>query len=164
MGAVAARAILKNHLCDVFEVVGGCTAEGNLLQVALYHQMRAEGVNLPVVGSSDTHAVLGGDPHFAQLSTVAFCAPDRDVVAAVRAGNCVAVEAAPNESVRVHGEFDKVRYTHFLLRNYFPLHDALCATVGGMLCEYVLGDTTLRASIEQYEQKIADLQSAFFGM
>ncbi len=164
VGAKAALAILKHRLCDAFEVVGGCSAEGNHLQVAMYHQMRAEGVNLPVVGSSDTHAVLGSDPHFAQLSTVVFCAPDRDVVAAVCAGNSVAVENVLGESVRVHGEFRKVRYTHFLLRNYFPLHDALCATAGSMLCEYVLGDTALQPCIEQYEQKVADLQREFFGL
>ena len=164
VGTNMAKAVLKNHLCDAFEVVGGCANEQNHLQVSLWNQVRAEGMTVPVVGSSDTHSVLGNDPHFGELSTIAFCASDRDVMAAVKCGHSVAVEANRGEQVRAHGELGNVRYAHFLLRNYFPLHDALCAVAGGMLCDYVLGDESVKPGIERYEEKISALQKDFFGL
>ena len=155
------RAIIKNGLCDAFEVLGGCTNEGNNMQVALYNQLRTEGENVPIVGSSDSHSVLTGTGKFNKLSTVAFA--DGDVVDAVSEGYSVAVESIHHETVRVYGDWSLVAYTHFLLRNYFPVHDELCFASGLFTEAYIHGDEGAKEMIEKTENRILEYEKTFFG-
>ncbi len=153
------RAIIKNGLCDAFEVIGGCTPKGNNMQVALYNDLRAEGVNIPIVGSTDSHSVLGYD-HL-KRSTVVFS--EDDIIKAVADGYSVAVESLEGENVRVYGDFRLVSYTHFLLENYYPVHDELCAVSGLFIEAYVHGNQDAKALIEKSEEKISEFNDEFFG-
>lgn len=59
---------------------------------------------------------------------------------AIRQRRCAAVEEYPREDYRVWGDFRTVKYIRFLLRFYFPLHDALCREEGRLMKEHLLGD------------------------
>ncbi|RMD80591.1 MAG: hypothetical protein D6820_06475, partial [Lentisphaerae bacterium] len=41
---------------------------------------------------------------------------------------------------RAHGPFRLAKYAYFLLREYFPLHDRLCAEEGIAMMAYLEGD------------------------
>ena len=138
---------------DAFELLGGFhryEVESNTLQVARYHEERARGRLLPIVGSSDSHGCERGEL-FGWYFTIVF-APTlelSELIAAVRQGYSVAVEALPGETCRAHGPFRLVKYAHFLLREVFPQHDELCVEEGRLMLDHVAGDPaaapTLRA-------------------
>ena len=153
------KAIIKNGLCDAYEVVGGCSPRANNMQVALYNDLRAEGVDIPIVGSTDSHTVLGTD-HLLR-STIVFS--DGNTLKSVDDGYSVAVETTPGENVRVHGKLRFVAYAHFLLENYFPLHDELCSVSGLYLEEYIRGNEDVKPLIDKTEEKISGLVKDFFG-
>lgn len=154
------KAIIKNGLCDAFEMLGGCGTENLPLQIGLYNDLRAEGCDIPIVGSTDSHTVLGNE-HL-RYSTIAFTDGD-NVLDAISDKYSVAVETLPGESVKIYGKLRLVFYTHFLLKNYFPLHDELCNVSGTMLCDYVHGEDDLKESIIKAEEKIKKLEKEFFG-
>ncbi len=155
------KAIIKNGLCDAFELLGGCTPKGNNLQVALYNDLRAEGCDIPIVGSTDAHTVLGEE--YLTRSTVVF-AEDDDIIKAISDGYSVAVESLPHENIRVYGKLRLAFYTHFLLENYYPVHNELCSASGLFIEEYINGNTDARELIEKAEERVSEFESEFFGV
>lgn len=154
------RAIIKNGLCDAFEVLGGCQPYELNMQVALYNDLRAEGCDVPIVGSTDSHTALT-DAH-KKYSTVAF-AKKRDVINAIADHYTVVAETVPGESERVYGKLRLVAYTHFLLKNYFPIHDELCNISGTYMYNYVCGNEELKEDIVRAEERIKKYRKEFFG-
>lgn len=49
--------LLKSGMFDAYELVGGMGQEGVNRSIALWADLRAEGVSIPVVGSSDVHGL-----------------------------------------------------------------------------------------------------------
>ena len=155
------EAIIKNGLCDAFEVLGGTgSVARNNMQLALYNDLRAQGYDIPIVGSTDSHQVIGCE--YTAASTVVFAEND-DILSAVRDKYSVAVESVTGEQMRVYGKRRLVFYTHFLLQNYFPLHDELCAVSGTNLCQYFMGNDDAKADVVRAEEKIEQFEKSFFG-
>ena len=130
---------------DAFELLGGHEVESNNLQTAYWNEARARGLTVPIVGSSDAH---NDTTYFNWFSTIVF-SDGLEVEAiseAVRSRYSVAVEQYPGEQCRVYGPYRLVKYALFLLRDYFPLHDALCFEEGRLMKEYACGDE--RAAVE----------------
>lgn len=111
--------LLKHGIFDAFEVVDDDDHTGNgvNLQVATYQQFRAEGVKIPIVGSSDCHDVHGDV--FGKFFTYAFCDNVRKVKEAIKNFKTVGVERI-NGEYRVHGDLRLVKYTRFLIDNFEP--------------------------------------------
>ena len=151
-------AILENGLCDAYEILGGCAPYENNMQVELYHELRAKGRKIPIVGSTDSHSHLG---FFKRASTVVFA--DNGIIDAISNGNSVAVESLQNENTRVYGDLRLVTYTHFLLKNYFPIHDERCFASGILLEDYVHAEEELKEMIEKSEERISQYKKEFFG-
>ena len=128
-------------LQDAFELTGGQTVHENNLQIAFWQDMRAEGVKVPIVGSSDSH---GTDPatYFYMSKTVLF-AKDMEfdsICDAIKDGYSVAIEEQYGEQPHVHGPYRLVKYVRFLMDEYFPGHDELCVEEGRLMREFSLGD------------------------
>lgn len=153
------KAVMKNGLCDAFELLGGCTPAENNLQLALYYEMVAQGHKLPVVASSDSHSSMPGSPHFGQIYTIVF--DKDDVIRSVDNGYSVAVEALHGESVRVYGQLRLVKYAHFLIKNYFSRRAPLCAASGLFVERYLLGEDD-KSMIIAVEDRIAKFTERFF--
>ena len=153
------KAIIKNGLCDAYEIIGGVEPKENNMQVALYNDLRAEGIDIPIVGSTDSHSVLSGG-HL-KRSTVVFSKDD--IIKSIDEGYSTAVESLQGENIRAYGKLRLVTYTHFLLENYFPLHDELCEISGRYLEEYVHGNDKVKDLIVQTEEKISEFKKEFFG-
>lgn len=131
---------------DALEVIGGfhlCEAESNIRQVARYHEERAKGRDVPIVGVSDAHGCETGKL-FGWYYTIIFAASCEfdDIVGAIRGLRSVAVEALPlpDATPRAHGPYRLTCYAQFLMREFFPGHDDLCRKEGELMQAHARGD------------------------
>ena len=130
--------MLARNKFDALEVFGLVTLDhrssalrdGNQLAQAWWHEACvARGGMIPVVGTTDSHnsaAMLG------QQYTIAWAADCdcRTICDAVRAGRSVAVMDHTDENVQICGSVRLMKYAQFLLREFYPEHDALCELEG----------------------------------
>ena len=152
--------LLKNGIFDAFEVVDDDDKTGNgvNLQTAMYNELRAEGVKIPIVGASDCHNVVS--ELFDKFFTYAFAEDVSKVKEAVMKFNSVAVEKVGNE-YRVYGPFRLVRYARFLTDNFEPEIQSLRKGVAGKI-EDVIKKTDAK-SMAKIEKTAEDYRKAFFG-
>jgi predicted metal-dependent phosphoesterase TrpH len=142
-GSVTA-ALFAHQPFDAYEVIGGYAldaVDSNTLQVARYHEERARGRTLPVVGVSDAHGCHAADL-FGWYYTLVFAEQltQASIVAAIRAGRSVAVEALPNQGHRAYGPLRLVQYALFLMSELMPGHNELCQEEGRLMLEHAGGD------------------------
>ena len=152
--------LLKNGIFDAFEVVDDDDKTGNgvNLQTAMYNELRAEGVKIPIVGASDCHNVVS--ELFDKFFTYAFAEDVSKVKEAVMNFNSVAVEKVGNE-YRVYGPFRLVRYARFLTDNFEPEIQSLRKGVAGKI-EDVIKKTDAKA-MAKIEKTAEDYRKEFFG-
>ena len=105
--------LLKSGMFDAFEIIGGTAQSRNNRQLALWGDARAEGVDIPVVGSSDVHRIKNASS-FPNNYTVCFAKSrsEDDILAAVKAGFSVAVEGQGYEYDRRYRAYGKLRFAH----------------------------------------------------
>lgn len=156
------EAVMKNGLCDAFELLGGCSVKENNLQIALYYSLQKDGLKMPIVGSSDSHTTMPGAQWFDEDSTVLF-EKDGDTIGAIDGGYSVAVESVQGEEIRVFGDFRLMKYTHFLIKNYFARRAEICNASGIFVERYLLGDAGCRDIICACEGRIKKFENEFFG-
>ncbi len=160
--------ILKDQPFDALELIGGYhrfEIESNALQVARYHEERARGRRIPIVGASDAHGCERGEL-FGWYYTIVF-APSAelpDLIQSIKDLYSVAVEALPGEMPRAHGPFRLVKYAHFLLREVLPLHDELCAIEGRLMLDYLAGNVHAREALCARQGGIAALYDRAWGI
>lgn len=162
-----ARILLTSGMFDAYELIGGMGQPGNNRSVALWADLRAEGLKIPVVGSSDVHGLEKAST-FPHLFTVCLAksADPADIIDAVRAGNTVAVETTGDEYARhyrCYGSMRLVSYAQFLLQNYFPLQQRVCQGEGIALRAYAMGDAPTEL-IELQAVQAENLRERFFGL
>lgn len=155
--------ILEDQPFDALELIGGYhrfETESNALQVARYHEERARGKRIPIVGASDAHGCERGEL-FGWYYTIVFAPSTElpDLIQSIKDLYSVAVEALPGEMPRAHGPFRLVKYAHFLLREVLPLHDEFCAAEGRLMLEYLAGDMHAREALCARQGDVA----AFYG-
>lgn len=132
--------MLKTAPFDAFEILGGESYfEQNGFQMHKYYDLRRQGYDFPVVGSSDSHGTVNnGAVHVA--STIVF-APENTreaLISAIKDKYSVAVDDLVKD-IGFAGDFRFVRYGAFLQRNYFPLLREICYEEGRMMKDYVNG-------------------------
>ncbi len=159
--------LLERQPYDALEIIGGYhpfEVESNMLQVARYHDERARGKVIPIVGVSDAHGCETGEL-FGWYYTIAFApSPDLpDLIESVKTLYSVAVEALPGQTPRAHGPFRLVRYAQFLLREVFPLHDALCVEEGRLMLAHIAGNPTAIDLLRAYQGRTAALYDHLWG-
>ncbi len=146
---------------DALELIGGYhlhEVESNMLQVARYHDERTRGKAIPIVGVSDAHGCQTGEL-FGWYYTIVFAPSPAlpDLIEGVKALYSVAVEALPGQTPRAHGPFRLVKYAQFLLREVFPLHDALCVEEGRLMLAHITGDPHALELLRAYQGRTAAL-------
>ena len=157
------RKLLSSGMFDAFELLGGATQVDNNRQLALWQEARAAGCVIPVVGSSDVHSLAKAHsfPHVFTLCFATEKTPEA-ILAAVKAGNTVAVEGSGSDydrEYRAYGSLRLVSYAHFLLRYYFPNAARLAAGEGVLLRAYAMGECgadaieLLAAEAEKYRAR-----------
>ena len=161
-----ARILIMSGMFDAYELIGGMGQIGNNRSVALWGDLRAEGLKISVVGSSDVHT-LEKAYSFPHYFTICF-AKDKQagsVAEAVKAGLSVAVEAVGDEyarQYRCYGALRLVSYAQFLLTHYFPQQQRACQGEGVAMRAYAMGEADA-ALIEVQAAHTESLRARFFG-
>lgn len=135
--------IYKKAPFDAFEVLGGENPfSHNGFQTALYYEMKQQGIDPPVVGSTDSHSSIAEHNRNALICSTIVFAPentDRALINSIKQKYSVAVDTISKE-YRLVGDYRLVKYACFLMENYYPLHDRACLTEGYFMNRYVAGD------------------------
>ena len=161
-----AEILLTSGMFDAYELVGAMKQVGVNRSVALYNDLRAKGLSIAVVGSSDVHKITNS-VEFPYHYTVCFAKENstESIIDAVKAQNCVAVEengAGYNIDYRCYGSLRLVSYAQFLLREFYPKLIRICAGEGVAMRSYAMGDASaalIEAQVEQSEK----FRLRFFG-
>lgn len=155
---VECRYHLRHNHFDALELFGGNddTGNGNNLLELVYHDLRAEGCRIPVVGSSDAHTtVIYGDyDHFSKQFSLIFATGYDDLLTAVADGRSVAVRRESNKHFRCVGDYRYAKYARFIMAEYYPYYTTLCAAHAEALAardESAL--TATEAGIQSYQEK-----------
>lgn len=161
-----AQILIKSGMFDAYELLGGMQQAENNRSVAMWAELRAQGLSLPVVGSSDVHA-LENSAFFGHLFTLCFAErSDNDsIISAVRAGRTVAVESYGEDGARqyrCYGSLRLVTYAHFLLENYYPGLQRICQGEGVAMRAYAMGEAD-KALIELQVAQSERYRRRFFG-
>ena len=161
-----AKLLMTSGMFDAYELVGGMGQAGVNLSVALWNDLRVEGLNMPVVGSSDVHG-LAKSYSFPYYFTLCFAEKNENdaIAASVKAGNCVAVETSGDEYARhwrCYGSLRLVTYAQFLLRYYFQPRERMCAGEGVAMRAFAIGEADA-SLIEQHAALVQSYTDRFFG-
>lgn len=136
------RYLMTNHKFDAMEAISGASVEENNLQTALYQDLRAEGVKVPIVGTSDTHGIY--PPYlFKRGSTILFAKGELtkdSIKEAVSNLYSVAIENYNDEKPRLFGPYRLVKFVMYLMHAYFPKHNELCTEEGLAMESYFLNE------------------------
>ena len=160
------RHLLRTHPFDALELFGGAdNAEMDGQQQARYAEIRAEGIDFPVVGSSDSHGATDCNPYRCLGQTILFARKNerRALMDAVLGKYTVAIENNSKE-FRLAGSFRFVQYGRFLLDGWFPMHAELCFEEGRLMKEYVLGDPDAKAQLEALSGRCEKLMKKYFAI
>ena len=137
------RYIYRKAPFDAFEVLGGENFfSHNGFQTALYYEMKQEGFDPPIVGSTDSHSSIAEHNRNALLCSTIVFAPentDRALIDSIKQKYSVAVDTISKE-YRLVGDFRLIKYGCFLMEHYYPLHDLACQAEGYYMNRYVAGD------------------------
>ncbi|MBQ1946730.1 MAG: PHP domain-containing protein [Clostridia bacterium] len=161
-----AKLLMTSGMFDAYELIGGMGQVGINRSVALWNDLRAEGLKLPAVGSSDVHG-LTGSKYFPHSFTLCFAEKNENdaIIAAVKNGLCVAVEAVGDEyqrQYRCYGTLRLVGYAHFLMANYFQPMQRLCQGTGVMMRAYAM-EACDACVIDGMTKVCCDWRDRFFG-
>ncbi len=165
--------IFKRRKFDAFELIGGFhnfEYESNNFQVIRWMEERLKGNHFPVIGASDSHgtdsfdatptprqsyAEPGNTQLFCWYYTVIFAEENtaESLVENVKKFHSVAVCAEDEKYPHVYGDFRLVKYTQFLLREYFPLLKQRCKVEGLLMQDFLAtGDEKLLNALRELDQ------------
>lgn len=159
--------MLTHQPYDAYEIIGGYfkhEVDSNTLQVARYHEERAKGRPIPIVGVSDAHGCANSDL-FGWYYTIVW-SPElsREAVSeSIRQGWSVAVEVMEGESARAYGPFRLVKLALFLIREVFPLHDAVCEPEADAMFAHLRGEKDGKASLARLQGGVKTLYEKLWG-
>ncbi len=136
--------LMDHQPYDAIEVCTGYYAHeeyANNLQIARYYEEQRKGKVSAVLGVSDAHTA-SPERLFGWAYTVVFAdALELDSLVSGIKGRCsVAVSSLPHQHQMVYGSWRLVKYTQFLIREVFPLHDRLCLPEGEQMLAHLAGD------------------------
>lgn len=148
---VFVKYITDNKFFDAFEVLGGENYyEHNGFQTLKYYEDKAAGINYPIVGSTDSHSSYPSNRNAFICSTMVFSKLNEraELIKSIKDYYSVAIDTI-NEDFRLVGSRRLVKYTTFLLKNYFPLHDEICKEEGRLMRQYVIGTDEEKAEAKE---------------
>ena len=141
------RYVTEKGWFDAFEVLGGENYyEQNGFQTLKYYDDRANGLDYPVVGSTDSHSSNPHNRNAFVCSTLVFSPENerRALIDSIKAKYSVAIDTI-DENFRLVGDFRLSKYATFLLKYYFPLHDDVCKEEGRLMKQYATGTPSEKA-------------------
>lgn len=160
------RFIYKKAPFDAFEVLGGENYyQHNGFQTGLYYEMRAKGIDHPVVGSTDSHGSTEHNRNALICSTIVFAKRNtpKELISAIKKKYSIAVDTISQE-YRLVGDFRLMKYASFLMENYFPIHDLACKAEGYYMNLYIKGDKRAEKILKTMKGQIPEMQKKYFDL
>ena len=160
------RFIYENAPFHAFEVLGGENYFAhNGFQTGLYYEMKAKGIDHPIVGSTDSHGSTEHNRNALICSTIVFAkANTREaLIEAIKDKYSIAVDTISKE-YRLVGDFRLMKYASFLMENYFPVHDLACRAEGYYMNLYSLGDERAAKILADMKGQIPEMQRKYFDL
>ena len=156
--------MLKTHPFDAFEVLGGENYyEHNGFQTHKYYEIKAQGYDFPIVGSTDSHGSINNrNAHI--CSTMVF-SPKNEceaIIDSIKNFYSIAIDGISKE-FRLVGDFRLARYATFLLQDYFPLHDDLCYEEGRAMKDYACGVEGAKETLEFISGRVKKQREKYFA-
>lgn len=160
------KLLLKSGKIDAYEIMGAMTPADRNLSQALWNDLRAEGCDVPVVGSSDVHAIEKAE-HFPHQFTICLATANENdaLVEAVLQHRSIAVEATGNEydrRYRCYGTLRMTTYAQYLLKYYFPKLQRISQGEGVAMRAYAMEEAPATL-IELNATMVEDFRLRFFG-
>lgn len=156
--------IFRQGFMDVFEIFGGCSGKGNKMQFAMWLDHIKQGKNIPIVASTDSHSsVKRGWSNFNMWWTVVFAEDAESIPDNILEGNTVAVDDTVIDNKNIYGDLRLVRYSWFLMENYFDWLTPLCNASGQAMLRYIFGDESQLELVRLLENEIDMFKKNFFG-
>ena len=162
-----ASILLKSGMFDAYELVGGMGQVGINRSISLWSELRAEGLEISVIGSSDVHKIENSI-YFPFCFTLVFATEqtEKGVLEAIKSGKSVAVEANGSDEYarqfRAYGKHRLVSYAQFLLAHYFPKYERYCESIGISMRAYAMEDAP-KELIELNEALAERFRLRYFG-
>lgn len=153
---------LKQGIYDIFEVFGGCTPRENRLQAALWQELRLKGLDIPIVGSTDTHDYIKENELFGKYCTLVFRKDGEEIPEAIMEKRSVAVDIVDEKAPYIVGDFRLVKYAGFLMENFYPVYETYTQDLGALMRSYADGNGCKEA-IEIVNKKAQDYKKQFFN-
>jgi hypothetical protein len=140
---------------------------GNNLSVARYNDLRAKGLSIPVVSSSDSHGTVGY-PRFNENYTILFAEENNSdaILKAIKSGHSAAVETirgTDGSEYKAYGSYRLVSYTRYLIDCYFSQYAEVCSAEGGFIRDYLLGYENSSDMIKICAARAQTFYKRFFG-
>ena len=163
------EALLRNRDIDGIEFFGDVEREDNRLSLARYYDHVAATEPMIILGNSDTHT----EEHtYGMFTTMLFAAEltQEAVLTAMKELKTVVVEKLPvgdmetertgRGRLQVYGPTRLAMYAYFLLRTFFPAHDALAERIGYAAFARLEGRRSERFPLEEEVAKMRALYDA----
>ncbi|MBQ8533343.1 MAG: PHP domain-containing protein [Clostridia bacterium] len=159
--------LIKQGVYNCFEILNGVSDyHTNLSQIAFFHEMRAKGYNISIVGSSDSHTTSFDDFRDNIYCYTYVFSKGRDfesVKKAILDGWSVAVMKYPEDThPTITGSFRLVKYAEFLYYCYFENYMQL-TNIQGKLFHRIHTDPEAKDMILTQQKIIDRFKQSFFG-
>lgn len=158
--------IYKKAPFDAFEVLGGERYyQHNGFQTGFYYEMKARGIDHPVVGSTDSHGSTENNAGALICSTIVFAKKNTrdEIIDAIKNKYSIAVDTI-SEEYRFVGDFRLMKYASFLIENYFPIHDLACKAEGYYMKLFATGDEKAKDILKAMKGQIPEMQKKYFDV
>jgi hypothetical protein len=76
----------------------------------------------------------------------------------------VAVKSIENECPEIYGGLRYVRYTDFLMKNFYPRHDKLCRLEGELMLRLLAGESDIYELLESFPDRSAELFKKYWAI
>ena len=147
---------------DALEVLAACDYQnnGSNLQELLRVEMIADGIKVPVVGSSDAHYALSRKANglFGIQFTLVFAESPDDILNAVKEERGVAIHRTDDTFFHAVGRYRYAKYARFLMAEYFPAYTKLTEKHAAAMA------TKDADALQKIESEIDTFKQTFFAV
>lgn len=153
--------LLQDGDIDAVEIISGYIPpdfESNLLAVTRYYNDKSWDYNIPVIGCSDTHSRTTIDVHGWYWTTAfADTLSAESILDAITDCYSVACEHPPGGHFRAYGPLELVEYVCFLEREFFPMHNRICAMEGELYFDLLRGKMVSAEQLNLLKKHLNDI-------
>ncbi len=165
MADVTTEQLLREGIHDALELN---SATGIDSTVAMWADLRAQGVHIPLVGVSDGHNndTANGMPGAIHTIVVAKDRSFTSIANAIHKEHSVAVDCSSGRP-RVYGTARMVKFVQFALDAFYPMYEELCRPQGMLLSEWSLhggADTECVDLLRAHNARSERYAKEFFGL